>query len=85
MIETADGDESMKGTHSCIKTYFVRNRMGEIVTITVPAVFVKGLPQDLLGGKLVTNANIRVILDADPDICSLNQLDKYNEQHYQLN
>jgi hypothetical protein len=43
--------------------------MGEIVTTTVPAIFVKGLPQDLLGEKLVTNANIRVILDSDPDIC----------------
>ncbi len=51
MIEPADGDKSMKGTHSCIKTYFVRNRIGEIVTITVPSIFVKGLQQDLLGGK----------------------------------
>ena len=25
MIKTADGDESMKGTHSCIKTYFIHN------------------------------------------------------------
>ena len=57
--------------------------MGEIVTITVPAIFVKGLLQDLLGGKSVTNANIRVILDADPDICGLYSLDKNHEQHYQ--
>ncbi len=84
-IETANGDDSIKSTHTCIKTYFVRNRMGEVVTITVLALFVKGLPQDLLGGKTETNENIRVVLDADPDICSLNQLDKYNEQHYQLN
>ncbi len=83
MIETADGDESMKGTHSRIKIYVVRNRMGKIVTITVPAILVKGLPQDLLGGKSVTNANIRVILDTDPDICRLYPLDKNHEQHYQ--
>ncbi len=51
MIETADSDKSMKGTHSCIKTYFVRNRMGEMFTITVPAIFAKGLSKDLLGGK----------------------------------
>ena len=83
IIETADGDVSMKSTHTCIKTYFVRNRMGEVVTITIPALFVKGLPQDLLGGKSVNHENIRVILDADPDICGLYPLDKNHEQHYQ--
>ncbi len=57
--------------------------MGEIVTITVPAIFVKGLLQDLLGGKSVTNANIRVILDADPDLCGLYPLNKNHEQQYQ--
>jgi hypothetical protein len=57
--------------------------MGEIVTITVPAIFVKGLLQDLLGGKSVTNANIRVILDMDPDICWQYLSDKNHEQHYQ--
>ena len=57
--------------------------MGEIVTITVPAIFVKGLLQDLLGGKSVTNANIRVILDTDSDICWLYPLDENHEQHYQ--
>ncbi len=71
IIETVDGDDSMKSAHTCLKTYFVRNRMGEVVAITVPALFVKRLPQDLLGGKSVTNENIRVILDADPDICCL--------------
>jgi hypothetical protein len=73
----------MKGTHSCIKKYFVRNRMGKIVTITVPAIFVKGLLHHLLVRKSVTNANIRVILDTDPDICGLYPLDKNHEQHYQ--
>ncbi len=57
--------------------------MGENVTITVPAIYVKGLLQDLLGGKSVTNANIRVVLDTDPDICWLYPLDKNHEQHYQ--
>ncbi len=83
MIETVDCDESMKAMHTRIKTYFARNRMGEVVTITVPAIFVKGLPQDLFGGKSVTNENIRVILDTDPDICRLYPLDKNHEQHYQ--
>jgi hypothetical protein len=48
IIETADGEEDMKPTHLCTKTYFDRNRTGEFVTIRVPALFVKGLPQDLL-------------------------------------
>ncbi len=64
ITETADVDESMKAKHACIKTYFVRNRMGEVETITMPGMFVKG-PQDLLGAK--------VILDADPD-CTVLQL-----------
>ena len=86
-IVTADGKESMTSTHTCLKTYFARNRTGEVVTIVVPSLFdsrpfsvcdhsrpslfVKGLPQDLLGGKSVNRENIRVILDADPDICGL--------------
>ncbi len=57
--------------------------MGEVVTIFVPAIFVKELPQDTLGGKSITIENIQVILDADPDICGLYPLDKNNEQHYQ--
>ena len=73
----------MISTHVCTKTYFVRNRMGDLVTITVTALFVKGLPQDLLGGKSVNRENIRVILDSDHDICGLYPLDKNHEQHYQ--
>jgi hypothetical protein len=73
----------MKSTHICTKTYFVRNQTGGLVTITVPALFVKGLPQDLLGGKSVNRENILVILDLDPDICGLYPLDKNHEQHYQ--
>ncbi len=63
------------------QTYFIRNRMGVVVTITVPALFDKGLPQDLVGGKSVTNKSISVILELDPDICCLFLLDKNNEQH----
>ncbi len=81
--ETADGEEHMKSTHVCTKTYFVRNRMGEVVTITVPALFVKGLPQELLGGKSMNLANIRVLFDLDPNICGLYPLGKNHEQNYQ--
>ncbi len=82
-IVTADGKESMISTHVCTKIYFVRNRRGEVVTLTVPSLFVTGLPQDLLGGKSLNRQNIRVILDAKPDICGLYPLDKDQEQHYQ--
>jgi hypothetical protein len=69
IIETADGRDSMTASHKCLKTYFLRNRTGEVTKITVPAVYVKGLPQDLLGGKTLNRNAIRVILDSDPDIC----------------
>jgi hypothetical protein len=54
-----------------------RIRMGDLVTITVTALFVitvtalfvKGLQQDLLGRKSVNSVNIRVLLDSDHDIC----------------
>ncbi len=73
----------MISIHVCTKTYFVRNRIGDLVTTTVTALFVKGLPQDLLGGKSVNRENIQVILDSDHDICGLYPLDKNHEQHYQ--
>ena len=57
--------------------------MGDPVPISVPALLVRGLPQDLIGGKAVNKINIRVILDDDPDICGLYPLTKDMEQHYQ--
>ncbi len=84
IIETADGVEQMSSNHKCIKTYIIKKSMGETVPITVPALFVKGLPQDLIGGKSVNKMNICVILDDDPDICGLYPLIKEKEQHYQL-
>jgi hypothetical protein len=59
IIETADGEEWMRSTHKCIKTYFVRNLMGDPVPISVPALFVRGVHQDLIGGKAVNKLNIR--------------------------
>jgi hypothetical protein len=73
----------MISTYVCMKTYFVRHRTGEVVTLTVPSLIVRGLPQDLLGGKSVNRQNIRVIWDAKTDICGLYPLDKDQEQHYQ--
>ena len=42
-IETADGVDSMKATHQCMKTYFVRNRMGEVKPITAHALYTRGI------------------------------------------
>ncbi len=83
IIKTADDEERMRSTHKCIKTYYVRNRTGDPVSISVPALFVLGLHQGLIGGKAVSNLNIRVILDYDPDIRGLYPLTKDKEQNYQ--
>ena len=84
-IETADGKQSLKSTHTCLKTYFLRNRTGEVKPITVQAIFVMGFPQDLLGGKSLNQENILVILDSDKDsdICGVYPLNENNEEHYQ--
>ena len=58
--------------------------MGDPVPISVLALFVRGPPQDLIGGKAINKINIQVIfkLDDDPDICGLYPLSKEEEQHY---
>ena len=82
-IETVKDGEGMIATHSCKKTYFVKNRVGEMVSITNPAIFVKGLPQDLLSGKAVNGSRIRIVLDEDSDVSGLFPLDGSNEVQYQ--
>ena len=44
-METADGKQSLKSSHTCLKTYFLRNRTGEVEPITVQAISVMGFPQ----------------------------------------
>ena len=83
IIETAKDGEGMTATHSCKKTYFVKNRVGDIISITTPAIYVRNLPQDLIGGKSVNRENIRVILDEDPDICGLYPLNDKHEATFQ--
>jgi hypothetical protein len=51
------------------ETHF--DRLGDVVSITSSAIYVKGFPQDLLGGKPLNEEKIRVILDEDPDISGL--------------
>ena len=69
-------------SHTCRKTHFVRNRLGDVVSITTSAIYVKGFPQDLLGGKSLNKKKIRVILDEDPDISGLYPLDGNQEPQF---
>jgi hypothetical protein len=54
-----------------MKTHFVKDRIGQIVSITTPALYVKTANQDLLSLKKCNKIGIRVILDEDPDISGL--------------
>ena len=81
IVDMAESGTSMNATHVCMKTYFVKNRTGEVVTITTPALYVKNVSQDLLSGKACNRANIRIILDEDPDISGLYPLDEKKQPH----
>jgi len=72
IIETAKEGESIVATHTCRKTYFVKNRVGDMVSITTSAIYVKGFVQDLIAGKSLNREKIRIILDEDPDVSGLN-------------
>ena len=37
IVDMAESGTSMNATHTCMKTNFVKNRTGEVVTITTPA------------------------------------------------
>jgi hypothetical protein len=81
-IEAAKEAESILASHACRKTHFVRNRLGEFVSITTCAIYVKGFPQDLLGGKSLNKETVRVILDGDPHISGLYPLDGKQEPQF---
>ncbi len=66
-------------TPACCKTYFVKNRVGDMVSITTLAIYVKGLVQDLIAGKSLNQEKIRIILDEDPDISGLYPLNEEKE------
>ena len=81
VIEMAENGAEMRSTHTCMKTYFMKNRSGETVSITTPALYAKSIHQDLLSGKACNRIGIRIILDEDPDITGLYPLDKDKQQH----
>ncbi len=72
----AENGTSMKATHVCMKIYFLKNKSGEVVSLTVPALYVKSVNQDLLSGKACTGNKIGVRIILDPDISGLYLLDK---------
>ena len=55
----------------------------ESSTITTPAIFVRGLPQDLLSGKAVNRSKVRIILDEDTDVSGLYPMNESKEMKYQ--
>jgi hypothetical protein len=67
-VEMAENGTSMKATHVCMKTYFLKNRSGEVVSLTVPALCVKSVNQDFLSGKACNKIGVRIILIEDPSV-----------------
>ncbi len=45
-VEMPENGTSMKVTHVCMKTYFVKNRSGEVISLTVSALYVNSVNQD---------------------------------------
>ena len=80
IVDMAENGTEMRSTHSCMKTYFIKNRSGETISITTLALYVKSVIQDLLSGKACNQIKIRIILDEDPDISGLYPLDKDKQQ-----
>ena len=57
----------MYTTHVCIKTYFVRDRTGELRPITTKTYIVKNLKHDLLSVKGLNKAGYRIVMDEDAE------------------
>ena len=58
IVDMAESGKEMRSTHSCMKTYFIKNRLGETISITTPALYVKSVNQDLLSGKACNKIGI---------------------------
>ncbi len=66
-IQTAQGCTVMMTMHVCLKTYYMRDRTGELSPVTTKTFIVKNLKHDLLSGKMLNKAVYRIILDKDPE------------------
>ncbi len=63
----SSGDTEMMTTHVCLKTYYVRDRTGELGPITTKTYIVCKLKQDLLSGKMLNKEGYKIIFDEDPE------------------
>jgi hypothetical protein len=68
--------------YACRKTYFVKNRVGDMVSITISARYFKGFVQDLIAGKKLDREKIRIILDENPDVSGLYPLNQEKDANY---
>jgi hypothetical protein len=68
-IQTAHGATLMSTTHRCLKTYYIRDRLGKIrpSSFVVLAYVIPGLIHDLLSFKELNQSGYRVIHDADEE------------------
>ncbi len=66
-IQTAHDGTQMSTTHRCLKTYYVRDYLGENRPIVVKAYVVPGLKHDLLSVKGQNQSGYRVIHDEDEE------------------
>ncbi len=57
--------------------------VGDMVSTTTSAIYVKGIVQDLIAGKSPNREKIRIILDEDPDVSGLYQLNEEKEVKHQ--
>ena len=79
----AENGTSMKATHVCMKTYFLKNRSGEVVSLTVPALYVKTVNQDLLSRKACNKIGVSIIL-AIPYSKGLKKLAGYKFDEHEM-
>jgi hypothetical protein len=61
-INTAQDGTVMMTMHVCLKTYYVRDRTGELRPITTKTFIVNKLKHDLLSGKCSTKQDIESFL-----------------------
>ncbi len=66
-IQTAQGATITSTTHLCLKTDYVRDRLGEIHPIVVKAYVVPGLKYDLLSVKGLNKCGYTVFHHPDPE------------------
>ena len=67
-IQLAKLRETMTAEYKSIKSYYLRNRAGELQPVQLPAYIGPELHTDLIGCKNLTEKGFRIIQDKDPRI-----------------